>query len=320
MVISSGLERSDFRYQLRTGLNHMANSLNKYYGLTMWCSVGSLYEEWNRIAESYEEALSIWKTMKTLDKTLYFYDSREEASTEKENITDEIHNLKNRLIMEVQIGNEEEALRQEEILLKNYAMLPSKKSDFIAVSLGEMMYAISNFMERKEYLKNTGEGRISKIRGEVIEKMQYGNLMEIKPLLDEYIKECCRVVSMNLKSTRSDKVIEQLKFIIDNNLDNENLNLDMVADQVDLRPNYVRQIFKQKTGEGFVEYLVRCRMSKAMKLLGSSDMKIQDIAESCGYSSQHYFTTSFKKFCGCTPTEYKRMMDAKGEGKGEHEE
>ena len=94
----------------------------------------------------------------------------------------------------------------------------------------------------------------------------------------------------------------------------------MVADQVDLRPNYVRQIFKQKTGEGFVEYLVRCRMSKAMKLLGSSDMKIQDIAESCGYSSQHYFTTSFKKFCCCTPTEYKRMMDAKGEGKGEHEE
>jgi two-component system response regulator YesN len=88
--------------------------------------------------------------------------------------------------------------------------------------------------------------------------------------------------------------------------EDENLDLNKIADQLNLRPNYIRQLFKQKTGEGIGEYMTKCRMNKAAKLLTKTDMKIQDIANSCGYSSQHYFSASFKKYYGQTPTHYKR--------------
>lgn len=44
-------------------------------------------------------------------------------------------------------------------------------------------------------------------------------------------------------------------------------------------------------------------------LLKNTSLKIQEIAQECGYEDQRYFASSFKKFYGCTPTEYKRIVE-----------
>ena len=72
--------------------------------------------------------------------------------------------------------------------------------------------------------------------------------------------------------------------------------------------SYVRQLFKENTGENFNEYLIRKRMEKAGLLLQNTSMKIQDISQQCGYENQRYFASSFKKFYGCTPTEFKSIV------------
>ena len=33
------------------------------------------------------------------------------------------------------------------------------------------------------------------------------------------------------------------------------------------------------------------------------------LTQECGYEDQRYFASSFKKFYGCTPTEYKRIVE-----------
>ena len=55
-----------------------------------------------------------------------------------------------------------------------------------------------------------------------------------------------------------------------------------------------------------MELLIQTRMEKAKELLSNTDMKNYEIAEKVGFSDPHYFSISFKKITGKTPTEFAR--------------
>ena len=46
-------------------------------------------------------------------------------------------------------------------------------------------------------------------------------------------------------------------------------------------------------------------MEKAIKLIGSSDVKVYEIAERVGILDPHYFSLCFKRFTGINITDYK---------------
>ena len=103
-------------------------------------------------------------------------------------------------------------------------------------------------------------------------------------------------------------IVEHIKSVIEYNLEKEDLTLEWIAEQMHFSSTYIRQLFKQKTGERVMEYVIRKRMEKAAELLLKTDLKIQEIAAACGYSSQRYFASSFKKYYDSTPTDFKAMM------------
>ena len=63
---------------------------------------------------------------------------------------------------------------------------------------------------------------------------------------------------------------------------------------------------RQELGVSFIDYLIQVRIGKAEVLLRDSFAKIGDIAATVGYSSQHYFSTAFKKKNGVSPAEYRK--------------
>lgn len=48
------------------------------------------------------------------------------------------------------------------------------------------------------------------------------------------------------------------------------------------------------------------RIRRAVELLADGELKMYEIAERVGYSSQHYFSSAFKKVLGVSPMEYRR--------------
>lgn len=46
-------------------------------------------------------------------------------------------------------------------------------------------------------------------------------------------------------------------------------------------------------------------MEKSMQLLRSTDMKTYEIAYETGFSNPHYFSVSFKKYTGMSPSEFR---------------
>ncbi len=87
---------------------------------------------------------------------------------------------------------------------------------------------------------------------------------------------------------------------------NSDLNLEKVASIVYLNPVYFSQVFKQKTGYGFKEYVIHLRMEQAKQLLLNPQLKLADISERVGYQDVKHFTQLFRKKFNVTPTEYRQ--------------
>jgi two-component system response regulator YesN len=102
----------------------------------------------------------------------------------------------------------------------------------------------------------------------------------------------------------SDRAIEVALHFIDSHY-NEDLSLEKVASIVFLNPIYFSQLFKQKTGQGYKEYVISLRMEHAKRLLANPDLKLADVAERIGYQDVRHFTQVFRKKFEMTPTEYR---------------
>jgi len=90
------------------------------------------------------------------------------------------------------------------------------------------------------------------------------------------------------------------------------LTLTGLADMFHLNETYLSGLFKQHAGVTFSDYVVRLRMNKAGELLRDSNLKLTDIAMLVGISSSSYFSTSFKKFYGMSPKEYREKHKTSG--------
>ncbi|UUZ85273.1 helix-turn-helix domain-containing protein [Paenibacillus sp. P26] len=86
------------------------------------------------------------------------------------------------------------------------------------------------------------------------------------------------------------------------------ISLNSVAEQLNLNPAYISRLFKQITGQPFVEYLKRVRIEKSKELLAEGNLKINEIGRQVGYGDSYYFIKVFKEIMGLTPGEYKKMV------------
>ncbi|MBE1443626.1 response regulator [Paenibacillus sp. OAS669] len=87
------------------------------------------------------------------------------------------------------------------------------------------------------------------------------------------------------------------------------LSLEKVASVVYLNPVYFSQLFKQKIGQGYKEYVIQLRMERAKELLQDPYLKIADVAERVGYQDMRHFTQVFRKKLTLTPTEYRKQFE-----------
>ena len=123
------------------------------------------------------------------------------------------------------------------------------------------------------------------------------------------VKEYAKDVFESLQDLNSSSGQKQGMLALDyiqNNYMDPDLNLNSICSYLNISTSYFSTIFKEMTGETFIEVLTRTRMEKAKELLETTTMKNYEIAEKVGFSDPHYFGIAFKKITGKTPTEYAR--------------
>ncbi|WP_245600144.1 helix-turn-helix domain-containing protein [Paenibacillus harenae] len=90
----------------------------------------------------------------------------------------------------------------------------------------------------------------------------------------------------------------------------KDLSLHSVAEQLKLNPAYISRLFKQITGDTFVDYLKEVRLERSKELLLGGGTKIGEVGRLVGYSNSYYFIKVFKERTGLTPGEYRKLHGA----------
>lgn len=96
----------------------------------------------------------------------------------------------------------------------------------------------------------------------------------------------------------------------------EDISLEDISDHFYLSPSYFSRTFKAQTGETFVHFVSRCKMEYATTLLANTNLKVYDVCERVGYTSQRYFNKLFKEHTGMQPSGYRQRMHVGGAGNG----
>ncbi|MGO4372277.1 helix-turn-helix transcriptional regulator, partial [Paenibacillus sp. MCAF20] len=112
---------------------------------------------------------------------------------------------------------------------------------------------------------------------------------------------------------KTDPVLQdRINQLIQDNMSNQ-LSLDLVAEHLNISPNYVSKLFKTVIGSTFTEYVTDMKLKRAMVLLMEDRLSVQDISSQLGYNSTHHFIRLFKDKYGQTPKQYQKMQERRGD-------
>ncbi len=92
-------------------------------------------------------------------------------------------------------------------------------------------------------------------------------------------------------------------------LNPEQWNVNLMADDFGLTRSHFTNLYKDHFGVSPADDIHRILDEKARKLLESSSLSVNEIAEACGYTACENFIRSFKKANGVSPLQYRRQKN-----------
>ena len=108
------------------------------------------------------------------------------------------------------------------------------------------------------------------------------------------------------KETDVNRVISALMLDIQKNYRAGKIDVNKYAEMLDLSKDRVSVIFKNRFGHAPYRYQIMLKMQDATDLLLHTDLSIGEIAEKLGFQNQLYFSTSYKKQVGVSPSEMRK--------------
>lgn len=169
-------------------------------------------------------------------------------------------------------------------------------------------YILQNFSYQREELSFYLKTMLREIRSK---EPNFENICQ--NLLEVLIAHIMRRSKIELtaaptkKSTRECRFIEQYL----NEHFKEDISLQTLSDLTYLNKYYLVHAFKNYKGISPISYLIQLRVEESKHLLETTNNSVAKIATQTGFSSQSYFTQTFRKVTGLTPSEYRKASEAR---------
>ncbi len=144
---------------------------------------------------------------------------------------------------------------------------------------------------------------LEKIRQILSSRKQLAGKYSRKIFLDPVDKEI---------TPENERVLKSAIKIIEKNIENNNLNLDMLADEMAMSSSTLYRKMKAMCGQSPGEFIRTIRFKRAAQLLRDSDLAVSEIIEQVGYNSMKQFRKNFKSEYGMSPASYRMQFKEGG--------
>jgi transcriptional regulator GlxA family with amidase domain len=105
--------------------------------------------------------------------------------------------------------------------------------------------------------------------------------------------------------TLTSTAFENLHLWISNNLGDERMNVDMLAERVGMSPRNFARSYKAKTGRTPAKAVEVFRLEAARRLLEETEQGVDRIARSCGFGDEERMRTTFQRHLAISPRDYR---------------
>lgn len=116
--------------------------------------------------------------------------------------------------------------------------------------------------------------------------------------------QVCQKLDTSLQSYHNQVYNVALSYI-KQNFENSSLCLNDIAHHANISPAYLSSLFKKVSGQSISDTISGLRMESACHYLASGNLSLKEISLKCGYANQYYFSNSFKKKLGISPSAYR---------------
>ncbi|WP_088102014.1 response regulator transcription factor [Halalkalibacter urbisdiaboli] len=289
---------NDKLQQLGTSIE---DSIHKYLDVQASVSIGGIKHNWRELDESLKEAMyTLSKRTFTSTAQPLSVEQMPELSlvdSKQQTLWSESMEANQQLAESIRYADEKKACSVIETFFERISDQPYNQTT--AVRIGIEMWTIMTYS-----LFDIG----IRIHDMFSEDFDLYSDLATKTSWDEladYFKEQTRHVCHHQQwdeNMKHRQLVEQMIDYVQKHL-SENITLQEIADELYISRNYLGQIFKKVVGESFKNYITRVRMEKAKKMIQEGNHLIYEVSEKVGYVNPAYFTTTFKKYTGYTPTD-----------------
>lgn len=284
-------------------LEEIRTSAEKYLKSTVTIGIGTVCSEVNEISISYKAALSAldYRIVLGSNRTIFIEDIEPKAV---EKVT--FDELKERaLTSSIKVGTEAEIGETIDNLFKEVIEIKASIKDY-QIYLLEILTTITKIAKNSNVDMDDIFGNNYNF---FVELYKFNDINEVK----SWVKDIALKLSNYITKDRQDTVkliVRQAKDYAKDNYNDSEITINKICEHLHISPTYFSLIFKRETKTTFINYLTKIRMEAAKELLRTTDKKTFEIAEKVGYSEPNYFSYSFKKNFGISPSEYRNSHKA----------
>lgn len=192
--------------------------------------------------------------------------------------------------------------------------------DFVDVAYHYLFHSFNSEIDPKNYIKLTGkkssqiDGILKSMEDEYREK-ESGYMQMLRSDLIKLLISAFRIYVADTAQRQSQPILKKL--VVDNVVSymRENyageIRCEKLAERYYVSKSYLSKIFKEQTGLSIVQMIQKIRIEKAVELLCSTILPIEEIVGMVGYSDPKYFYQLFNKVVGVTPGRYRETAKIK---------
>jgi two-component system, response regulator YesN len=246
--------------------------------------IGLLYEDIEKINQSYHEALLALEQIPQDSHVSYAFASKQ---MKQDWSVKGLLEVEKELLEAVRKGDLFQALEQFERYYETITSNHEEKMEELFILLSRMMMELGTEYERRTFPS-----------GDSLKEAAKAELTSVVQIVQAW------------RNSRAKGLMMKAKEYIDEHFA-EAITLEEAAEHVGLSPYYFSKLFKDRFGITFIDYITEIRMKRAKELMENPDVSVKEVCYTVGYKDPNYFSRVFKKYTGLTPSEYRKGKETR---------